>query len=55
MSGLAAAILSVMMIAVFVMAAGGLRLILTGRDRKRGALMLVVSAVMLANVLILVL
>lgn len=55
MSAFAATLLSVLMIAVFVMAAGGLRLILTRRDRKRGALMLLAAAVMLANVLILAL
>ncbi len=55
MTGPGAAILSVLMITTLAMAAGGLHLILTRRDRKRGALMLVVAAVMLANVLILVL
>ena len=55
MSGVGAAILSILMITVFIMAGGGLHLIVTRRDRKRGVLMLVVAAVMLGNVLILAL
>jgi len=44
--------LSVAMIAAFVLGAFGVRLIATGRDRKRGALMLGVAAVLVMNVLI---
>jgi hypothetical protein len=55
MSGLGATLLSILMVAAFIMAAGGLRLLLTGRDRKRGTLMLVAAAVMLGNVLVLTL
>jgi len=55
MSAAGAAILSLMMVTVFAMAAGGLHAIVSRGERKRGALMLVVAAVMLANVLILAL
>ena len=55
MSTAGPAILSLLMITVFVMAGGAVHLIVTGKDRKRGVLMLIVAAVMLANVLILAL
>ena len=52
MTGPAAATLSVLMIAAFLLAGGGLWLIFTGRERGKGALMLVAAAVMFANVLV---
>lgn len=52
MSGLAAATMSVLMIAVFALSGGGIYLIATRRNRRQGALMLVAAAVMLANVLV---
>ena len=44
--------LSLAMIAVFALAAGGVFLWAKRRDRKRGALMLVAALVILGNVLI---
>nr|WP_295371600.1 hypothetical protein [uncultured Sphingosinicella sp.] len=52
MTGLAATLLSIVMLAVFALAAGGIYLIATRRDRKRGVLMLAAAAVFLVNVLI---
>ena len=52
MTGLGAALLSIMMIAVFALAAGGLYTLLKRNDRRRGLLMLAASLVMLVNVLI---
>lgn len=52
MSGLAAALLSVMMIAAFLLAGGGAWLALSGRDRRKGLLMAVAAAVLLGNVLV---
>ena len=49
MSGVAPA---VAMIGVFALAAGGLHLILTRRDRKKGVLMLACAVVILGNVAI---
>ena len=49
MSGL---VPSLLMLAVFALAAGGIYLLRTGGDRKRGYLMLVAAAVFLGNVLI---
>jgi len=46
------AALSVAMIAVFLLASGGVWLIAKQRDRKRGLLMLVAAAVIAANVAI---
>ena len=53
MTGLATTLLSIAMIAAFVLAAGGLYMLIKGKDRKRGALMLLAALVTLANVLIL--
>ena len=40
-----------LMLAVFALVAGGIYLLQTGKDRKRGYLMLVAAAVFLGNVL----
>jgi hypothetical protein len=44
--------LSIAMLAVFALSAGGVWLIAKARDRKRGILMLVAALVLLGNVLI---
>jgi hypothetical protein len=51
-SGFATFALSLAMVAAFVLGGFGLRLIVTGQDRKRGGLMLGVAAVLVINVLI---
>lgn len=48
----AAFALSLAMLAVFALAAGGVWLIAKARDRKKGALMLAAAAVLFGNVLI---
>lgn len=45
-------LLSIAVLAVFALVAGGIRLIMTKRDRRKGALMLVAALVLLGNVLI---
>lgn len=52
MGELAAATMSVAMIAVFLLAGGGIVLLVHGQNRKQGALMLVAALVLLGNVLI---
>ena len=52
MSGLPSTLLSVVMLAVFALGAGGVYLLATRRDRSRGVLMLLAAAVFLVNVLI---
>jgi hypothetical protein len=52
-SGLSSLLLSIMMIGAFALAAGGIVAIRRGRDRRKGALMLVAAAVLLGNVAIL--
>jgi hypothetical protein len=52
MTGAGATLLSIMMIAVFALVAGGLYVLVRSKDRKRGLLMLAASLVILANVLI---
>jgi hypothetical protein len=52
MSGLAALTLSILMLAAFGLTAGGAWLVLKGRDRRKGALMIVAAIVMLGNALI---
>lgn len=52
MTGANATLLSIPMLAGFALAAGGLYLLLTRRDRKKGALMLVAAGVMFGNVLV---
>jgi hypothetical protein len=51
-SGPAATLLSIMVIASFALAGGGLWLSLKRRDFKKGLLMLVAAVVLLGNVLI---
>lgn len=51
-SGFLTFALSIAMIAAFVLGFFGIRLIATGNDRKRGALMVGVAAVLVMNVLI---
>jgi peptidoglycan biosynthesis protein MviN/MurJ (putative lipid II flippase) len=51
-SGFAATLLSIAVIASFILGAGGMWLIVKGRDRKRGLLMLAAAAVTVGNVLI---
>ena len=48
----AAFALSLAMLAVFALVAGGVWLIAKARDRKKGALMLAAAAVLFGNVLI---
>jgi hypothetical protein len=51
-SGFAAFLLSIAVLAAFVLAAGGVWLIVRAADPKRGALMLLAALVTLANVAI---
>jgi hypothetical protein len=51
-SGLAAALMSIAVIAAFALGGGGMWLIVRRSDVKKGILMLVAALVMLANVLI---
>lgn len=51
-SGFIATLLSIAVIASFVLGAGGIWLIVKGRDRKQGLLMLAAAAVTIGNVLI---
>ena len=44
-----------LMLAVFALTAGGIYLLRTGKDRKRGVLMLFAAVVFFANVLIMTL
>lgn len=52
MSGLGATFLSILMIAAFALAAGGIHLIVKRKDRRKGILMLAAAAVMFGNVLV---
>lgn len=52
MTGSGAALLSILMLAGFALGGGGLYLIVSRRDRRKGALMLVAAAVMFGNVLV---
>ncbi|MDB5692397.1 MAG: hypothetical protein JWO81_1460 [Alphaproteobacteria bacterium] len=52
MTGLAATLLSIAVLAAFLLIGAGLWLIVKGGDRKRGALMVVAALVLVANVLI---
>jgi hypothetical protein len=51
-SGPGAAILSILMLAAFLLGAGGIWMLAKRREWKKGALMLFAAAVMLGNVLI---
>ena len=51
-SGFATFALSIAMIAAFVLSFFGVRLVMSGVDRKRGLLMLGVGVVLVVNVLI---
>jgi hypothetical protein len=55
MTGTAALLMSLLMIAGFALAAGGVYTLAKAKDRKRGILMIVASAVMFGNVAILTL
>ncbi|MBA3527408.1 MAG: hypothetical protein H0T82_10890 [Sphingomonas sp.] len=50
--GLSAVAMSLGVIAAFLLAIGGIRLMLSRETRSRGALMLVAAAVLMINVLI---
>ena len=52
MEGIAAGAMAVAMIAAFLLVAGGLNLMIRHRERKKGVLMLVAAAVLVANVVI---
>lgn len=52
MTGPGATVLSILMVAAFLLAAGGLHLILRRGERGKGALMLLAALVALVNVLI---
>ena len=52
MGTIAATTLTIAMIAVFLLAGGGIRLILRGGHRQQGWLMIVAAMVLLGNVLI---
>ena len=52
MSGASATFLSVLMVAAFLLAWGGLYLLVKKGDRKKGLLMLVAAAVAVGNVLV---
>jgi len=51
-SASASALLSVLMIAAFLLGAGGIWLIAKRRDLRKGVLMLITALVMLGNVLV---
>ena len=52
MNGVSATFLSVLMVAAFLLAWGGVYLLIKRGDRKKGILMLVAAAVAVGNVLI---
>jgi hypothetical protein len=52
LTGAAATLLSIMVIAAFALAAGGLWMLAKRRDTKKGVLMLVAALVLLGNVVI---
>ena len=51
-TGFGAALMSIAMIAVLALGAGGMWLLVKRRDGKKGVLMLIAAAVLLGNVLI---
>jgi hypothetical protein len=52
MTGFAAAILSILVLASFALVAGGAYLLIKRKERKQGILMLVAAAVLFGNVLV---
>ena len=52
MGTIASATLTIAMIAVFLLTAGGIRLVLRREERQKGWLMIVAAMVLLGNVLI---
>jgi LPXTG-motif cell wall-anchored protein len=52
MTGFAATILSILVLASFALVAGGAYLLIKRRERKQGILMLIAAAVLFGNVLI---
>lgn len=53
MTGTAAFLLSIMVLAAFALVGGGIYLIVKGSDRRKGTLMLVAALVLIGNVAIL--
>ena len=52
MTGFAAALLAIAMVAAFLLAFGGVQMIVRQKQPKKGALMLIAAAVLVGNVLI---
>jgi hypothetical protein len=52
LTSFASSLLSIAVLAAFLLAGGGIYLIATGRARTQGVLMLVMTAVLIGNVLI---
>jgi len=52
MTGASATFLSILVIAAFLLAWGGIHLIVKQQDKKKGTLMLIAAAVALGNVLV---
>ena len=52
MTGFAAALLSIAVLAAFALVAGAAHLLLRRKERKQGVLMLIAAAVLFCNVLI---
>ena len=52
MTGMPAALLSILVLAAFALVAGGAYLLIKRKERKQGVLMLIAAAVLFGNVLI---
>ena len=52
MNGASATFLSILMVGAFLLALGGIHLLVKRKDRKKGVLMLVAAAVAMGNVLV---
>lgn len=52
MTGFAATLLSIAVLAAFALIAGGLHLLIRRKERKQGVLMLIAAAVLFGNVLV---
>lgn len=52
LSGPAATLLSILVLATFALVAGGAYLLVRRKERKKGVLMLIAAAVMFGNVLV---